>query len=592
MSMIHHSTSLVLTLIVIASSSAYAETNRLERLLMPGPLIEGHKKYENKCEECHEKFDKEKQTSLCRTCHKKIDADISNNEGFHGKTKQASRSECHSCHTDHKGRNEDIILLDELSFNHNLTDYELKNAHKNTICSACHKPDKKHREAPHDCYSCHRNDDIHKGDLGKKCKDCHSGDSWKKKQSEYDHDKTAFPLKHKHVDVSCDSCHPNESYQDTPKDCYSCHRINDVHRGRYEKKCKGCHLEKDWKKTSFDHDRDTKYLLKGKHLKVKCDTCHKGNLYNEKLKTKCFSCHKNDDDHRGGNGNKCEDCHSEKSWDTTSFNHTNDTKFSLKGKHSKVSCIACHKDKVYKKTPTDCYSCHKNIDEHKGRYGRKCHQCHNEKSWNKIKFDHDRDTKFLLKGKHEKVVCDVCHKDDLYDQNINKDCYPCHKGSDVHNGNQGKQCHRCHAEHGWNEQVKFDHDLTRLPLIGLHVVVQCEECHLSSTYKDTKRKCVICHENEDEHKGKLGNACEICHNPNGWDLWRFDHNKRTDYVLDGKHDGLDCLACHREAIRGKIELPTTCYACHRSKDVHRGGFGRKCEQCHTTKGFREVELMR
>lgn len=581
-----------LILLVITVSSANAETSRLERLLMPGPLIEAHKKYENKCEKCHETFDRKKQTTLCRTCHEKIDDDIKNKKEFHGKYKPVSSSECRDCHTDHKGRLEDIVLLDELSFDHKNTEFELKGSHKNNNCKACHKPGKKHRDAPTECYSCHKNDDIHKGDLGKKCKDCHSEKSWKKKRSEFNHDETDFPLKYKHQDVSCDSCHPGEKYKDTPKKCYSCHRINDVHRTRYGDKCKECHTEKDWKKTSFNHDRDTDYLLKGKHTRVKCDTCHKGYLYKDKLETKCYSCHKEDDEHRGKNGRKCEDCHSEKNWDTTSFDHTKDTKFPLKHKHSKVSCTACHKNGVYEKTATNCYSCHKDSDEHKQRYGKKCHDCHDERSWNKPIFDHTRDTDYTLKGNHKSVVCDSCHTGNLYENKIKTDCISCHKRNDIHRGNQGEQCDRCHSEQGWNENVKFDHDLTHFPLIGLHIVVPCEECHISSSYKNTKKRCVDCHKDDDEHKGKLSNNCEQCHNPNSWNLWRFDHNNQTDYELDGEHDGLDCLACHRTVINEKIELPTNCYSCHRSEDVHRGGFGRKCEQCHTTQGFNKVEFLR
>ncbi len=578
------------TVMLFGMHLVYAVSNPFEKLLMPGPLIKGHKKYEEQCEKCHSDFDKTRQTILCRDCHDKIDKDIKNKEGFHGKSNQVRNAQCKDCHTDHKGRNEDVILLDELSFDHNLTDYRLKGFHREIGCNRCHESGKKHRKTPHDCYSCHKKDDIHKGDLGKKCQDCHNEKSWHK-QKEFDHDKTDFPLKDRHLKVSCNSCHPNERYKKTPKDCFTCHRINDVHRGRYGKKCKDCHAEKDWDRVTFDHDRDTKYLLKGKHGKVKCDACHKGNLYEEDLASDCYSCHKKDDEHKGKNGKKCEDCHSENDWDDSSFNHNRDTKYPLRGKHIQVNCTACHRGNVYEKTPRDCYSCHKNSDEHKGRYRKKCHKCHTEINWNRIKFDHTKDTRYPLKGKHKTVVCDACHKQDIYDKNIGKDCFSCHKGQDIHEGNQGEQCQRCHTEQGWKSNVKFDHDLTRFPLIGLHIVAPCEACHLSENYKDTKRFCNGCHREDDIHKGKLGKDCETCHNPNGWDLWHFDHDK-TDYPLDGKHKGLDCLACHQEVVKDKIELSDSCYSCHRKDDVHRGNFGRRCEKCHTTRSFEEVEIIR
>ena len=63
---------------------------------------------------------------------------------------------------------------------------------------------------------------------------------------------------------------------------------------------------------------------------------------------------------------KCGDCHTEKNWTSTQgrFDHER-TKFQLRNAHAlpAVKCNACHKDlRSMRKTPLDCYSCHKNVN--------------------------------------------------------------------------------------------------------------------------------------------------------------------------------------------------------------------------------------
>ena len=96
-----------------------------------------------------------------------------------------------------------------------------------------------------------------------------------------------------------------------PTKCNSCHQKEDdkAHKGNFGPKCETCHIEKDWKDIVFDHDKQTKYPLLGKHKTAKCASCHKGDLYKDKLQTNCLSCHEKDDKHKGQEGKKCETCH-------------------------------------------------------------------------------------------------------------------------------------------------------------------------------------------------------------------------------------------------------------------------------------------
>lgn len=514
----HMAQALAAAFVLVLFSTAGAAP--IESLLMPGDVITGHAKYEKECKKCHRPFSKATQAELCTDCHKKVGEDVKGKKGFHGKNADAGTWECKRCHTDHKGRDFDIIRMDRELFDHGETDFRLEGKHALTECTKCHVKDKLYREAPGICYDCHKDDGPHKGRLGKKCEKCHDAKSWK--ATDFDHAKTDFPLKGAHKKTSCNKCHPGELYKDIATDCYSCHKLSDVHGGRYGSKCKDCHSPEKWTKTVFDHDK---------------------------------------------------------------------TKFKLKWKHESVGCDKCHADKGFKKkVPSDCFSCHKNNDEHKGRYGKKCEECHSERSWTKTAFDHGK-TKFKLKAKHEKVECKKCHITPVHEKKTPVKCIGCHGYDDVHKGQEGKLCDKCHSENGWRVKVSFDHDLRDFPLIGLHAIAPCEECHVTAAYKDASAECLKCHKSEDEHKAALGAECGACHNPNGWKLWRFDHDSDTDFKLDGKHEGLKCSACHTQPVKKEVKLSSSCYGCHREEDAHRGRFGMSCDRCHDTESFFDVNIM-
>jgi hypothetical protein len=652
--------------VLLAPTPAVAAT--VEDVLEPGKVIKGHEKAEEDCQNCHERFHKGAQDSRCLKCHDDVSADVRAKRMYHGRMKPQP---CAVCHADHKGRDANIMPLDEHTFNHDDTDFPLKHAHAQakvkcedchqskdplakvkyrqtqTNCLACHKKDDKHKgqfgakceschndnlwkeitfdhdrdtkyplkgkhattkcedchtgnlytqKTPNDCFSCHKKDDKHKGSEGEHCEKCHGERDWKDTKTEFDHDKTRFPLRGKHAKIKCDDCHKSLNFKEAPRDCLSCHKKDDKHKGQFGPKCETCHNDRVWKEITFDHDRDTKYPLRGKHNKVKCEDCHTGNLYTQKTPTDCFSCHKKDDDkaHKGTLGKKCEACHVERDWKETQslFDHDK-TRFPLHGKHVTTKCEDCHKSKVYNEAPRDCNGCHQKDDMdkgHKGRYGPKCETCHTEKEWKEIKFDHNRDTKYALRGKHIPVKCDDCHKGDLYRDHVKQDCIFCHKKDDKHEGQEGERCERCHVEEDWKKTTRFDHGLTRFPLLGKHEKVECKDCHKSLRYKDAKIDCVSCHKKDDDktHKGRLGTKCELCHNARDWKTWTFDHDTQTRFKLDGGHKKVDCYGCHIRPVTGRALLPMECVACHDRDDVHDGRYGKQCERCHLTSAWRDL----
>ncbi|MBU0479565.1 MAG: cytochrome c3 family protein [Proteobacteria bacterium] len=574
----------------------------IEKVVMPGEVIEGHAKYELVCKSCHLAFKKGSQAGLCLDCHKKVAEDVKQGKGFHGISKTVKDVECRKCHSEHLGRTADIVRLNRDMFDHRETDFPIRENHQTLNCVRCHKPEPKvkYRDAPSECIECHKEDEPHRGRLGKKCGDCHREATWKKYV--YDHNKTKFPLLGKHEKVSCALCHPRQIWEKIPMDCYSCHRINDVHGKRYGTQCDKCHTPVEWKKPKYDHNsKESKFHLTGKHEKLKCDQCHKeGPLIRDekdKLGHECVRCHKLDDPHKGKFDTKCDKCHSPKGWlEKIIYDHNRkDSKFPLKDKHKELKCNKCHIRPVAEQKPgTLCYDCHLLDDSHHLVFGNKCETCHAPTEWKKHKYDHNKkESKFLLKEKHEKLKCSQCHTTPVTkEQKPSIACFDCHRDHDVHKGKLEKYCDKCHTPKGWRVDVFFDHDLTSFPLIGMHGVATCENCHPDNVYITDKRKtCFDCHKEDDRHKQHLGKNCRQCHNPNGWELWNFEHDRKK-FELIGAHQGLDCMLCHIKAVEKEIKQDTSCYSCHQIDDPHRGGFGLICERCHTPVSFKDIKIQR
>ena len=399
------------------------------------PLKGAHANEEKvKCNDCHKDTRFKETPNDCYSCHKKDDE----HKGVFG-------PKCESCHEEKDWKT--------THFNHE-TDghFALRGAHDKAKCDSCHKAFKE--DLPKSCIGCHRSDDVHKGSLGDKCDSCHNERTWS--TSNFDHDKTKFPLRDKHK-TKCESCHKTgKKFEKVPMDCMSCHEKDDTHKGKFGVKCQDCHDAKDWKKSTFNHDRDTKYKLKDKHKTVKCESCHKGHLYNDKVKSDCYSCHKADDVHKGAEGTKCQDCHTEATWKVKDFDH-NKTKFPLLGKHFMVECKKCHDKGSFKEAKSDCWSCHKKDDVHKQRLGTLCADCHNARDWKIWDYDHAKRANYKLEGGHSKVACEDCHTR-IFTGKVfaSRSCVSCHSDDDIHEGGFGQQCERCHVVSAFkNVKIRF-----------------------------------------------------------------------------------------------------------------------------------------
>lgn len=458
------------------------------------------------------------------------------------------------------------------------------------LCQDCHKSVAQDirartgfhgRQKPQACRSCHTD---HKG---------RDASIVQLDTRAFDHTQTDYPLRLAHAKATCRSCHAaGKPWREAPQDCAACHRKDDVHKGSLGPKCADCHTESTWREAKFDHGT-TRFALKGKHSDVKCADCHPNGRYRDVPQT-CIGCHREDDKHKARYGERCDSCHTERSWKTVNFNHDAQTRYPLLGKHRSVRCDSCHTGQLYRdKLPQDCIACHRKDDKHKASLGSECQACHTESGWKETRrFDHDR-SRFPLLGKHQDTDCKSCHKPGpggaVAYREAPRACIACHRSDDKHERTLGEGCGSCHGERSW-KIGRFDHDSARFALRGAHAgpKVQCSACHKDlRSYRSTPQDCNACHRKDDKHDGQLGPRCQSCHDDVRWKGARFDHNQ-SRFALLGAHAKVECKACHASA-RFK-EAPQACVACHRQADVHKARLGEACQSCHNARHWKLVQF--
>ncbi len=487
----------------------------------------------------HQKID-------CRDCHKPdfIDdrdlkkrndtflgleqACINCHEDYHQKTLDNDCAKCHSTEA----------FSPAEKFDHNKTDFALTGKHSDVDCIGCHKMETRSgKEFQHfadvpssNCNSCH--DDVHDNNLGTDCKQCHTDRSFtsSSRLQRFKHHRTNFPLKGKHKQVDCFSCHaenasPPTLFQDNlgipTENCVACHE--DVHEGNLGTNCIECHSEESFRIAldldNFNHSL-TGFELEGKHEIVDCRKCHISESFTDPLPhSTCAECHT--DYHEGefanvNNTPDCAECHKVDAFSPSQFTFEDHASgnFPLDGAHLATPCFACHLQETkwrFKDIGERCVDCHEDV--HKSEIPEKyypeenCTNCHSTESWvGKNNFDHDL-TVFVLEGAHIDQDCIACHLRDEekpygHFSGLSPICNSCHKNA---HGSQFEEdgvtdCARCHDFASWDAS-HFNHDSTAFPLEGKHVEVACVECHKETTveeeaflqYKMASFECVDCH---------------------------------------------------------------------------------------------------
>lgn len=510
---------------------------RMSTPISPGELVSAHAELEGtaNCTKCHTLRNKVTDNK-CLDCHERISEMISNEMGYHA-SEEVQQKNCFDCHSDHHGRDFEIIHFDTTSFDHALTGYPLEGSHQELQCNACHKEEF-----------------IADKELQSKL----------------------------------------STYLGLQPGCVNCHA--DPHQGTLSADCSACHDQIRFRPApGFDH-ASANFQLAGAHTEVECSLCHltttKDGMEFQQFTgidfANCVPCHA--DIHGGKLGNDCASCHTETSFSSIqnreTFNH-NLTGYRLEGRHKAVDCYECHQ--VSCTDPLShryCYDCH--ADHHNGEFtgkGRKqdCLNCHSVNGFKPSGYtveDH-RSSSFPLTGAHVDVDCYSCHekKGQLKFRNIGINCVDCHE--DIHKTYisntyyPGKECRSCHSTETW-ATISFDHASTGFPLTGGHAGQTCRACHFGSEtghsaqqFASLDQQCTNCH--SDIHYGQFESGgisdCLRCHTFANWQASSFNHDN-TNFRLDGKHKDVACLACHvevnqdnRSYIKYKIER-YRCEDCH------------------------------
>ena len=234
-----------------------------------------------------------------------------------------------------------------------------------------------------------------------------------------------------------------------------------------------------------------------------------------------------------------------------------------------------------------------------GKFKESCETCHSAKGWKIVninpKFDHAK-FGFPLKGAHANAKCGGCHATLDFAQS-NTQCASCHQ--DPHRGEMGVDCARCHDARSFVDRGRMvrAHQLSRFPLSGTHLAVECEGCHRPAAqgqmqFVGTSVECYSCHQAQyaaaPNHKqGGYSTQCQTCHKPVSWTSAEgFDHAARG-FPLTGLH-AQSCDTCHNGVFTNTSK---DCYSCHQNstpgytnatpKHDPAGFPPAECAACHT-----------
>jgi hypothetical protein len=153
------------------------------------------------CDDCHEgargRLLQVEPNPGCATCH------------------APSHGEFGACESCHGGQ----TTFTTASFDHRSTSFRLERRHSALGCASCHPAGQDAAATGSDCTDCHA--DIHSGQLGQVCDDCHKPDRWRLVR--FDHDAAWIPLRGSHFVTACTSCHTNQRWLGLPRECFGCH---------------------------------------------------------------------------------------------------------------------------------------------------------------------------------------------------------------------------------------------------------------------------------------------------------------------------------------------------------------------------------
>jgi len=287
-------------------------------------------------------------------------------------------------------------------------------------------------------------------------------------------------------------------------------------------------------------------------------------------------------------------------FETANRQFHNQTSFPLDGRHRDLPCESCHRQGVYKGTPTKCFDCHwtrRQDDRYRLQLGAQCEQCHRTSSWTAVQWDHGAMTGMALSAAHRTLSCQSCHSNNNF-RAAQTTCLSCHQ-KDYQSARTPNHaaagfptaCEACHKPSDASfHQARFDHG--SFPLVGVHAQQTCATCHKGSVYAGTPRDCIGCHRADYDRTttpnhpaAGFPTTCENCHRATDTSFRGAGFNHSTVFPLLGVHAQQTCATCHKNNVyQGTAR---ECVGCHRA-DYDRtttpnhvaAGFSTTCESCH------------
>ncbi len=304
------------------------------------------------CADCHAEDYPPYEQADCKNCHLKVDASFMQAHSL------GWGEDCLACH--------DGVDTYNKHFDHGTVPFALTGLHVEVDCYNCHVGARSLtdlKNAPRDCFDCHRETDPHEGRFSADCATCHSVEGWK--PVAFDHAKTAFQLTGKHAEAACNDCHQPNSNGKVLSGCLDCHVEEEPHAGKLGRDCTACHTPDGWK-PAFDHNKSAMPFIGG-HKDVVCESCHENRQY-KGTSAECIDCHGYPGWHGSAFGSNCLGCHRVDAWMPAEYGlgHSWFSRNHGEGKARAAGCTSCHPSSIY---DTDCSSCHDSIDDGDGGGG-------------------------------------------------------------------------------------------------------------------------------------------------------------------------------------------------------------------------------
>ncbi len=340
------------------------------------------------CQSCHPNGNFRAASTTCISCHQQDYQSAQN-------PNHVTAGFPTNCETCHRASDTSFNLA---RFDHNAA-FPLRGMHAATTCASCHRGNV-FRGTARDCVGCHRTNydrtttpNHAAAGFPTTCESCHreTDSSWQ--GAGFNHNQV-FALVGNHAQAACATCHRNNVFRGTPRDCVGCH-IEQYNRtsapnhasAGFPTACENCHRATDtnWRGAGFNHNQV--FQLLGRHAQAACTTCHRNNVYRGTPRT-CVGCHidqynRTSAPNHASSGfpTTCENCHrgSDGSWNQGTFNH----RFPITSGPHRTSCSTCHQSSTQSFT---CLVCHEHSQsqmdsKHRGRAGYRydslaCYSCH------------------------------------------------------------------------------------------------------------------------------------------------------------------------------------------------------------------------